>query len=473
MRRLLTLVLFAPLSCAVAATIDVTTAATTGAGSIRDAISQVNALGGGPHTIRYTASVPFQSLGLLASTLPQITATDVTIDGNGRQPHIDGNSAHRILQIGPNVAKLTLRGIRLWNGRADRGACIDSTYSNVATADLILEDVQFKGCKATGTSLIRGGAVSWTVSDGSVTIHDSLFESNIAEATAAGGQSDGGALYTSTDLIVERSRFEGNAAVASGGGGFGGAIRIFGSGAVARIVDSNFRFNGASPTSPSFGHGGAIALICDDCDLQMQRSYLRGNSANSGGGVYAAKASAGGIDTFLTLTNVTLYNHSVLDRGGGVRVGHGVGFTASNNTFYNNDASNGAHLSFDGTSEVYFFRANLLAPTFSGNACDGVPTWAPGVGGGNLLASGSCSVIGGTSIPATPLGSIAADEPATGVGVLRFSGGAVIDSLAASQCEPRDARFQQRPIDGDGNGDARCDVGAYEFNPVLFKDSFE
>lgn len=473
MRRMLSLFLLAPLSPLSAAIIDVTTIATTGAGSIREAINQVNALGGGPHTIRYTDSVPFQSLGLLGSALPQITANDVTIEGNGRQPHIDGNSTFRILQIGPNAAKLTLRGIRLWNGRADRGGCIDSTNNNLAAADLVLEDVQFKGCTASGVSLIRGGAVSWTASGGSVTITDSLFDANIAEATGAGGQSDGGALYATVGVNIERSRFENNATLASQGGGFGGAIRIAGSGAVARVADSNFRFNGASPASPSFGYGGAIALICDACDLQMQRSYLRGNSANSGGGVYAAKPSAGTIDTFLTLTNVTLYNHSVLQNGGGVRVGAGVGFTASNNTFHNNDAASGAHLSFSGTSETYFFRANLLAPTYAGSACDGTTTWAPGIGGGNLLSSGSCLTVGGTSIPATPLGTITVDEPANGVGVLHFSGSAVIDSLAPSQCEPRDARFQQRPIDGDGDGVARCDVGAYEYQPRIFGDSFE
>lgn len=475
MRPLLLTILLTPLTPALASTIDVTTAATAGAGSIREAILQVNALGGGPHSIRYTANVPLQSLGLLGSALPQITASDVTIDGNGRQPHIDGNSSYRILQIGPNTAKLTLRGMRLWNGRVSdgNGGCVDSTSSRVVTANLILDDVQFKGCMATGTSLIRGGAVFWNAVGGSVAVSDSSFESNVAEATSAGGQSDGGAVFTNANLTVERSRFESNAAVANSGGSSGGALRIFGSGALVRVSGSSFRFNGASPASPSFGYGGAIALICDNCDLQMQRSYLRGNAANYGGGVYATKSGAGAIDTYLTLSNVTLYNHSVAQRGGGVWVGHGVGFTASNNTFHNNDASAGAHLGFDGSSEVYFFRANLLAPTYSGSACDGVPTWAPGIGGGNLLSSGSCSNIGGTSIPATPLGTITIDDAAGAVGVVGFDGSAVVDSLAQSQCEPLDARATQRPQDGDGDGLARCDVGAYELALAVFTDGFE
>ena len=475
MRPLISLLLVAPLTSLSAATIDVTSP--VGTGSLRDAIEQVNALGGGPHTIRYADAFPFQSAVLLGAALPQITASDVTIDGNGREPIVDGSSNVRILQIGPNTAKLTLVGITLRNGRSDRGGCIDSTNTRSVAASLVLQDVRIEGCQARGSNLIRGGGIHWNGAGGTpagtVAILDSVFENNLAEATAAGGQSDGGALYTNASLVIAGSRFESNGVQSTQGGGFGGAIRIYGSGAFAQIRDSSFRFNGASPTSPSFGYGGAIALICDACDLQLQRSYLRGNSANRGGGIYAAKSSAGAIDTYLTLSNVTLYNHSVLAQGGAVYAGPRVGTTLSNNTFYNNDAAAGAHVAFDASAELYFFRANLLAPSFAGTACNGLPVATSTIGGGNLLSDGSCNALGGSSIPNTPLGSIIVDDQGSSVGVLRFTGSAVVDSLAQSQCEPRDARFQQRPIDGDGDGDARCDVGAYEFSPLLFKDSFE
>ena len=475
MRRVLPLLLFAPLAAVSAATIDVTSA--VGSGSLRSAIEQVNALGGGPHTIRYADAFPFQTAVLLGTALPPITATDVTIDGNGREPAVDGGDAYRILQIGPNTAKLTLVGLTLRNGRGDRGACIDSTNNRSVAASLVLQAVRIEGCTASGSNLIRGGGIHWNGSGGTpagtVAISDSVFENNLAEATAAGGQSDGGALYTNASLVIADSRFESNGVQSTQGGGFGGAIRIYGSGAFVQIRDSSFRFNSASPTSPSFGYGGAIALICDACDLQLQRSYLRGNSANRGGGVYAGKSSAGAIDTYLTLSNVTLYNHSVLGQGGAVYAGPRVGTTLSNNTFYNNDAAAGAHVAFDPSAELYFFRANLLAPSFAGTACNSLPITTGTIGGGNLLSDGSCNALGGSSIPNTPLGNVIVDDQGSSVGVLRFTGSAVVDSLAQSQCEPRDARFQQRPIDGDGDGDARCDVGAYEFSPLLFKDSFE
>lgn len=60
--------------------------------------------------------------------------------------------------------------------------------------------------------------------------------------------------------------------------------------------------------------------------------------------------------------------------------------------------------------------------------------------------------------------------------MVRFSGSAVIDSITASSiCAGIDARGQSRPIDGDGDGNAYCDVGAFEAeNPdIIFIDGFE
>lgn len=472
MRRMLSLFLLAPLSPLSAAIIDVTS--TSGAGSIQDAITQVNALGGGPHTIRYAASFPSQTAVLLSAALPQITASDVTIDGNGREPVIDGGGNFRIFQIGPNTTKLTLQRLTLRNGKASNGngGCVDSTNVRAVAARLVVAATRFENCKVTGTSLIYGGAIYWNATGTPVSISDSVFIGNIAEATGSNGQTGGGAIYSNGVVSVLNSRFESNLALSDLGGGFGGAMFLRGANASHAILDSNFIFNGASPASPIAGLGGAIYGGCDNCSVQVQRSYFRGNSANHGGAVYVRKPSAGDIDTYLTLTNVTLYNNSVAQRGGAVYLDR-TGFTASNNTFYNGDATDGAHIYFGNNVNVDFFRGNLLAPAAFGSACAGTPTSLPSINGGNLHFDSGCASVAGTSIPNAPLGTITVDEPANGVGVLHFSGSAVIDSLAPSQCEPRDARFQQRPIDGDGDGVARCDVGAYEYQPRIFGDSFE
>src|SRR5690606_34663951 len=156
---------------------------------------------------------------------------------------------------------------------------------------------------ANGASLIRGGAVYWSRSGGSVSLIDSKLLNNGVTATASSGESGGGAIYTNANLSSLRSVFEGNSASATSVGGLGGAITLVGSGRFSTINESTFLFNGASPGMPIFGYGGAVFVGCDDCSTQIVRSYLRGNSANFGGAVYARKPSTGTLDVFLTLVN--------------------------------------------------------------------------------------------------------------------------------------------------------------------------
>jgi hypothetical protein len=166
----------------------------------------------------------------------------------------------------------------------------------------------------------------------------------------------------------------------------------------------------------------------------------------------------------------------VTDSGGAVYTIRTT-LTLANSTFYNNDAISGAHVAFGftGNSLVYAL-GNLFGPAIFGPACSGSATRPnPGLIAANLFSDASCGNISATSLPNSPLGTITLDETPGQIGVVRFTGSAVIDSISNSgQCEPRDARFQQRPIDGDGDGVARCDVGAYEHpNVSIFRNGFE
>ena len=50
----------------------------------------------------------------------------------------------------------------------------------------------------------------------------------------------------------------------------------------------------------------------------------------------------------------------------------------------------------------------------------------------------------------------------------------VVDGGSASRCLDEDARGRERPLDGNDDGAAQCDVGAYELSgEKLFADGFE
>ena len=454
----------------------VSTTADSGAGSLRQAILDSNSPSGGVHTMTFSAAFPNNGVILLNSNLPQIVSQSLIVMGGSKQPRIDGQSLRTIFNLGTNTSTFELSDLTLQNALApERGACINSGGS-ATTGALRTERVTFSNCQASGPSLIRGGAIYWNRSTGTVTLIDSRFLGNLVTATAVGGQSAGGAIYAIANFAATRTLFEANAALAPSGGGVGGAIALRGTAYYNTIVESTFRFNGASPASPSFGYGGAMHVDCENCTTQVTRSYLRGNSANFGGGIYARKNAGGTSDLILALANSTIYNSSVLNSGGAVFIGVGAALSASNNTFFNGDASAGSHLSFESGGQVIYFRANLLAPTYVGSACSGAPTVTnPSFVGFNLFSDASCSSLAAGALPNSPIGTVFVDERPGSIGVLRFSGSGVIDSISNDTiCELFDARNQERPIDGDGNGTAECDVGAYEDpRDFIFINGFE
>lgn len=481
-RITLAAVLFAslPMSPAHAATFNVTSNADSGAGSLRSAIVGANIVPNTPHTILFTT--PYQNGGTIAllSALPLIEVQDLTISGGTRAPRINGQNSQQIFRVGATNSNLEISDLELSNGRSTQyGGCIEDA-ANVppAIGTLRATRVIFSGCSTVSDSLVYGGAIYWQRNQGNVVITSSRFSTNFVRATTTNGQSGGGAISTRSNVTISDTLFENNGSTTSGNGGIGGALLLGGVGRAASISDSTFRGNAASPAAvpQTFGYGGAIALSCDTCSLQIVRSYFRGNAAIFGGAVYARKFSGGASDITLTLTNNSFVNNSVADAGGAVYQIN-TSLTLANNTFYNNDATSGAHVAFGFTgNSVVYALGNLFAPTLLGPACTGTATLPnPSLIGANLFSDASCGQISATSLPNSPLGTITLDETPGQIGVVRFTGSAVIDSISNNgQCEPRDARFQQRPIDGDGNGIARCDVGAYEHPSLsIFRDGFE
>ena len=180
-----------PATTAHAATFTVTNLNDSGAGSLRQAITDANTAAGAD-TITFGVSGTI----VLGSQLPDITdASGLTMDGAGQTVTISGGNAVRVLWVN---ASLTLNNLTIANGYSGNGSGI----FNGGT--LTITNSAFSGNHADNGGGIFNNA-------GTLTITNSTFSGN-----SAGG--DGGGIASHGTLTITNSTFSGNSAVGDGGG---------------------------------------------------------------------------------------------------------------------------------------------------------------------------------------------------------------------------------------------------------------
>jgi hypothetical protein len=471
-----------------AATFTVTNTNDSGAGSLRQAMLDANAAPSPPHTIVF--SMAFQALGTitLQSALPTWNNGSLTVNGevNSRLPQISGNDLHPVFVVGAIATQLELRGLTLRNGRRTSGGCV-ALQVDGTPAVLSVDNTLFSNCRAVANGFPAGGAILWRANSSSqVTILDSAFLDNrtvagLAPPIIAGG--DGGAMAIEASVItIERNRFEGNLIDVGSQttGGTGGAISAsLVQGGVARVNDNAFRGNSATPlATDNFGLGGAAAIACNGaCTWSFERNYFRGNAAREGGAIWGPGSFGGpAADKRVRIVNSSFFNNDVLGTGGALNLSRGR-IELEYNSFFNNGAAAGAHIALTSTTAVRVIH-NVLAATF-----DSAPPCATNNSVTVDAAFGSISRTAcglGAGIPVTVVTGLpnpAIDESQL-VGLLRFDGVTeVIDAVPVSDnpsCPDVDATGFGRPLDGDSDGVARCDRGAFEHPPeLLLRSSFE
>lgn len=476
MKRLIAWLLVTLSSSVQAASFTVTTQADSGAGSLRQAILDANAAANPPHTIDFTPDFPFSAAILLQSALPVVHAS-IDLRGNARSPILDGNGAYAILRIGDSVT-VDIDGMNFRFGRRSRGGCI--ALNAVGTsATLFVSRSGFYQCEARDAYTPGGGAIAWPSNGGGLLmVSESNFTSNAAISTdVANEQPRGGAIESYSVTLLLNNVFESNYVQAAGSnGGFGGAVYLAVPSGVfeSEISGNRFRYNSVTPTATSFGRGGGVhAHLADGGLLAMQRNWFRGNAARAGG---AASVSANGGDVAqLSLRNNGLYNQSVTESGGALHLTN-MRLIAEHNSFYNNDAPVAAHVQMNGGAALRLVN-NALARTFAGSACG-----YSGVDFSSLYRAGNhykhtCvgwSEAGG--IVNSAMNEPVVDESAR-VGILKFDaddGPVDGGSPVPEDCLFEDARYNERPKDGDADGLLECDAGAYEHpEPLLFRNGFE
>lgn len=221
---------------------------------------------------------------------------------------------------------------------------------------------------------------------------------------------------------------------------------------VAYVIDCAIRNNAGSGIVN-------VASRFGDAWMYVTRTTLSGNAATTGGGI-----DNGGYAS-LYVTNSTLSNNSA-GRGGGI-YNSGGAVEITNSTLSNNSASQGG-----GIYNVWYEAApyggyeylgatnSIVAHSASGGDCVNAVDARFSDKGYNMVEDGTC-LSASTSISGDPqLGPLADNWGFTPTQTL-LKGSPAIDA-GSENCLSTDQRGISRPLDGNGDGLARCDIGAFE-----------
>lgn len=328
----------------------VTTTADSGAGSLRQAVSDANGNAGADQIVFSGAGASGQIV-LTGGELAISASDDLTITGPGSGAlSVSGNDASRIFNItagGP--ATIGISGLTLTHGLSSSGG---GALSATGSAAVNLDDVKVTN----STSSAPGGGIY--TSNGKLTLSHSTLSGNT-------GSSGGGLESIGTGAVVTDSSVTGNHATGSSysrGGGldFGGHT--------ATVQRTTVSGNDAT------GTGGGIALNTK-YGFSVQSSTVTGNTSDFGGGLSLAAGGpkyANGTVALADVTETTVAgNHG--KHGGGVEVGTiggRVRATITRSTISGNDGGTGSFgggMLVDGSVGGSF---DLVDSTISGNSAD-------------------------------------------------------------------------------------------------------
>lgn len=341
-------------------------------------------------------------------------------------------------------AKLTLVKILVESNRAAAGGGIYSL------GNLVIKKSTIDANSALSTTLqdLYGGGIF----NGS-TATTSLTKTSVTNNLAG---FRGGGIHNVGKLTLKQSTLQYNTADNQlGYYSYGGGIHS--SGGKVTITDSTIEYNAAK----DFGGG-----IVNFATMTLTSSTVSTNGAYYGGGLYS------GYETTSIVNSTFVYNTAYADGGAIFNDDDGI-VQLLNATIALNSNNNGVGYSgglYRATGTVYL--RNSLVAANNPHDCYGAFSSQDF----NLIQSApACNFSGATSN-----NIVGADALLTGYsnwGGPTWTVGLNANSPAIDKGKPsgctdqngavltRDQRGESRPVDGDGTGGPRCDIGAFEYHP--------
>lgn len=388
--------------------------------TLRAAVMEANALLGPDVIILplgiYVLAIPGSGENAAATGDLDIT-DDLTITGGGAdRTIIDGGKLDRVFEIVSSTSiTVNISGVTIHNGLAgpaERGGGI-CNWSGTLT---------IRNCIISGNEAIAGGGIANYY--GSVTLIDSTVSGNT-------GSNEGGGIDNAVGtLILEGSAVSGNRAITGGG------IQSYN----LTVINSTISGNTAT-------WGGGVVAWAGTATISA--STINSNSVGESGGGIRSSAN-------LTITNSTVSSNSAT-RGGGIEIFSSPQATVTNCTITNNGADAGGNIISSGTLNLL---NTVVANSTSGGNCSG-----SGISslGHNLDSGATCGFTAPSDLANTdPMLGPLEDEGGPTFTHALLPGSPAIDAGSNDGCPATDQRGAARPIDGNGDGIAVCDIGAYE-----------
>lgn len=305
----------------------------------------------------------------------------------------------------------------------------------------------------TGELTIAGaGARATSVVGGPAPFEDRIFDNQSGAKTSMSGLSiaggnvgayEGGGIRNQGDLTLDGMTVKDNTA-GSGGGidSRNGDLTLDGV-----TVEGN--------TATTTGFGGGV--YSERGTLNITDSTVSSNSAKEiGGGVYH-------LSGLVNITNTTVSGNKAAQLGGGVVVSSAT-MNVLNSTIASNASGGVGGGIFTGGPGSTVVVKNTIVAGNTLNNCDNDQFGGAIVSQGNNISSDdSCSFTQSTDKPNTNprLGPLQDKGGPTDTRAL-LAGSPAIDAGANAACPTTDQRGAKRPQNGDKNGSAICDIGAFE-----------